>query len=390
MNVNMLIQGLAAEIVRAAQSDALTEPGQEGAEFEAMLREQSKAAGTQKKDPAKDQKTTKKDEGQEKQETEESQKNSTKGEGIPAEGYEVAAAMVTSQPVVPFELLAPVAEEPAGDGAVMMEPAPVEDILQEQPGEAEVESYPEAPVTEGNRPQEAFQADAPVREFQAQVEPKAEAVEAKAAAPQQEAQPELNGQQAGLAQTVESQVKADTKPEGEKDTQTADVWQQSQPVFHQVNAAPVKVAENYQPAEPQETEVLTQVRDQLSQALQQGESMVEFQMEPANLGKVLVEITRGADGSLAVMLTAATEKTASILQRHSANLQELMNIHTQSPVQVEVQQPREQEHSSQFLNPDGHNQHQEQHKQQQSRRHQNNTTDFLQQLRLGLIGLEEE
>ena len=61
MNVNMLIQGLAAEIVRAAQSDALTEPGQEGAEFEAMLREQSKAAGTQKKDPAKDQKTTKKD-----------------------------------------------------------------------------------------------------------------------------------------------------------------------------------------------------------------------------------------------------------------------------------------------------------------------------------------
>ena len=88
--------------------------------------------------------------------------------------------------------------------------------------------------------------------------------------------------------------------------------------------------------------------------------------------------------------TAATEKTASILQRHSANLQELMNIHTQSPVQVEVQQPREQEHSSQFLNPDGHNQHQEQHKQQQSRRHQNNTTDFLQQLRLGLIGLEEK
>lgn len=394
MNVNMLIQGLAADMAQIAQNGALTEPGQEGTEFEVLLREQSKNASSQKKEETgKDQKTGKKDEAPEKQEASEPTKNSTKDEEIPAEGYEVAAAMVTSQPVVPFELLAPAAVESAEEVTVIAEPAAMESILPEQPAETGAQmadSMPEPVNEEQNPSQETIQGQAPGQELQGEVKPEAEAPEIRTEAPRQEAQPELNGQQAGRAQTAEPQVKAEAKPQGEKDPEAVDVWQQSQPVFHQVKAAPVKVAENYQPVEPQDQEVLTQVRDQLSQAIQQGASVVEFQMEPANLGKVLVEITRGADGSLAVMLTAATEKTANILQRHSAGLQEMMTVHTQNPVQIEVQQPRESEHDSQFLNPDGHNQRQEQQKQQQNRRHQNNTSDFLQQLRLGLIGLEGE
>lgn len=389
MNVNMLIQGLAAEIVRAAQSDALTEPGQEGAEFEAMLREQSKAAGTQKKDPAKDQKTTKKDEGQEKQETEESQKNSTKGQETTEKGQEVAAALVTSQPVVPFELVAGAGENTAAgglegavqspvltDAAVWVEDAPVR-TEEVQPGLVQ-EAQPQTQESLGEM------GALP----QTQVLPLPENQEVQEQPMLQPEGPELPE----AVQPVETKEQAiaftQVQPEGgeprrtEEEGQVTDASVGAQPLFQRETATPVKVADP-EPVYAEEPEAPQQLAAKLSQALERGDSMVQLQLTPESLGKLTVEITRTAQGLLSVVLTPETAKAASLLQQHSGSLLSAL-MGDGREAEIIVQQPQQPETPNQFLNPDGQNRQQHQ-QQQQQHRPKGTTEDFLQQLRLGLV-----
>ncbi len=110
MNLDLLIQGVAADIIHNVQTTVPGDSGSEEEDFEAMLLKQSQAAKPQRKEEAP------KDKADGKQETEESQKNSTKGQETTEKGQEVAAALVTSQPVVPFELVAGAGENTAAVG----------------------------------------------------------------------------------------------------------------------------------------------------------------------------------------------------------------------------------------------------------------------------------
>ena len=170
--------------------------------------------------------------------------------------------------------------------------------------------------------------------------------------------------------------------------QVTDTWTQEQQVFQRETAAPIKVADNYEEAEPTDLRLLDQVQNQISRAVQEGQSLVRLQLSPASLGQVMVEITRSADGTLSIMMSAATEKTATLLQRHGGILQQFLADNLQGPVQVTVQQPEQPENANQFLNPDGQNR-QHQNQQHQEKKQKGTTEDFLQQLRLGLVGLEE-
>jgi len=160
------------------------------------------------------------------------------------------------------------------------------------------------------------------------------------------------------------------------------------PLFKDVETAPIKVAEA--PAQAEAPELETQVSDKLIQILESGESRVEIQLNPEALGKMTIELTRSADGSLNVILNAENAETRSMLTRHITTLQETLVDRGQQSVQIEVsrgEEPQQQNFQQQDLRDDNSG---SQNGQQQRRREQSSGEDFLQQLRLGLIDLQEE
>ena len=156
------------------------------------------------------------------------------------------------------------------------------------------------------------------------------------------------------------------------------------PVFEDVKAVPVKVGEAPRAAEEP---VEKQVAPKISEALAKGETRVELQLTPENLGKVTVEMTWSKDGSLVVQMHAENRSTQDLLGRSTHELAQLLGRETQQEVRVEV--PRQEESQRQDL----YEQQQEQHQrrqQEQRRKQEAGGEDFLQQLRLGLIPLEGE
>lgn len=161
-------------------------------------------------------------------------------------------------------------------------------------------------------------------------------------------------------------------------------------VFRDVREVPVKVGE---PAAAEQTTqaqpVETQVAEKLTEALKSGETRVEIQLTPENLGKVSVEVTMQEDGTLHVALHAENMQTRSLLERDATGLQTLLARNTQQEVQVEVSRQQESQRQNFY---DGHQGQEHQNPQQQRRNRQSRESaeDFLHQLRLGLIPAEAE
>ena len=194
-------------------------------------------------------------------------------------------------------------------------------------------------------------------------------------------------EQAGSAigQAVES-AKPQEKDEDQQ-AQVIDVDQGPQQLFHDVKAAPVKVGDVYNAEQVDEPNVVQQIDAGLAQALQKGESMVRIQLNPENLGSVTIEISQSAEGIIRVALSAHSSETRGLLERHAANLQNMLGNRGQS-VQVEVQH-QEESQQGQDHPYEGHNgsnaQSQEERRQRQERQQETISQDFAQQLRLGLI-----
>ena len=195
-----------------------------------------------------------------------------------------------------------------------------------------------------------------------------------------------------VAEQTGQEVQAEAgeaQPQQQDDTQEVellDVEQGAQRIFHDVEAAPVKVGEAYGVQQVDEPDVVKQVDAQIGQALQDGESLVRIQLTPENLGSVTVEISQSADGILHVALNARSSETRSLLERHAGDLQGLLNSRNQQEVQVEVQRQSESQQNQNQQNYDGHNGHaHDGQERRQSRREHTSSQDFMQQLRLGLI-----
>jgi len=201
---------------------------------------------------------------------------------------------------------------------------------------------------------------------------------------QTHADSEQNGAETNLPdQSIKVEVheyaKADTAEEFE-------VTDAETPVFESVETAPIKVSETAVPKETAPAEpVEDQIADKLTETLNLGETRVELQLTPENLGKVTIELTQKEDGSLHIALQAESSQTRSLLERDLSGLQSLLSRTTQQEVQVNVSQPQEQQQQQNY---DGHQQqHQQQQEQQENRR---SGEDFLNQLRLGLLTPEAE
>lgn len=169
-----------------------------------------------------------------------------------------------------------------------------------------------------------------------------------------------------------------------------DAEQAPQKLFHDVKAAPIKVGETYQPEQTEKTDVAQQIDSRVAQALENGESTVRVELTPESLGTVTVEITRSAEGILKVALSAHSNETRGLLERHAADLQGLLGSRTNQTVEVEVQRQSEAQQNQNQQNYDGHNGQNHSGQEQRRRRDEHDSRDFAQQLRLGLIPTDVE
>ena len=222
------------------------------------------------------------------------------------------------------------------------------------------------------------QSMAPVLETEPEV-PQLQAVETAQTAPQTEAGKADSGESRGSELPME-ELHAESR------TEQADV--EPQPVFRDIKAVPVKVGEVYQAEPTVENGVeLKDLGDTLTQAIDRGENRLELQLQPAELGRIRVEMRWSDEGALHVILHAESTRTQSLLEKDMASLQTLLGRETQQEVKVEL--PRQQEAPRQSFDDGRQNGGQQHHQQEQRQSSRHDGQDFLHQLRLGLIPAEE-
>jgi len=213
----------------------------------------------------------------------------------------------------------------------------------------------------------------------AQETPQLQAVELTQDAPQTET---------GKADSGESRGNELPMEELHAETRTEQVDVEPQPVFRDIKAVPVKVGEVYQAEPTVENGVeLKDLGDTLTQAIDRGENRLELQLQPAELGRIRVEMRWSDEGALHVILHAESTRTQNLLEKDMAGLQTLLGRETQQEVKVEL--PREQEAPRQSFDDGRQNGGQQHHQQEQRQSSRHSGQDFLHQLRLGLIPAEE-
>ena len=161
----------------------------------------------------------------------------------------------------------------------------------------------------------------------------------------------------------------------------------AQPLFDRTEHMPVKVGEA-DTLDATEPDFAPRLAKAITEAEQEGARQVERKLAPEHLGKLSVELTQGKDGVLHIVFHAENEQAMKLLQEHSATLVSMLHGSHSGEIQVEVPRPQQGEQPWQQPEQQPGQQHgrnpQEQGRQRQS------TEDFLQQLRLGLLGVEAE
>lgn len=168
------------------------------------------------------------------------------------------------------------------------------------------------------------------------------------------------------------------------------------PVFGYMEASPVRVAfpgAAERPVELEAADAAEELGARIESLLtdEAGGTKLELSLSPASLGKLTVEIARGADGSLHVQLFAATEKAAALLEKNAGGLQSLLAAKDRPQTTVEVR--FEESAQQKFLDPNGQRQnqngaYQQQQQQRKPQREALRVEDFMSRLRLGLVELD--
>ncbi len=284
----------------------------------------------------------------------------------------LAAMAVVQSPATAVEAPVTVPEE----AAVAVAPAAAEAV---QTVETALPRQVQSVQTREDTPVQTVQDQQP----QAQEAPAAEqAVQAETpetqARPQEQEDPTDQGSDAPAA---ERPAEARQEEEAPRQVET------EAPVFREVREIPVKVGEA---PRTEKAPVAQQILPKVHQALADGETHVELQLEPESLGKISVELVMRRDGGLVVQIHAENSRTESLLAKDAGNLAALIGRDAAQEVRVEV--PRQEDSQRQDLYDQQQQQRQQQQQQQQQRqeRRGGSSEDFLHQLRLGLVPAVEE
>lgn len=373
MNIDLLFPTLTGDLTKVAQADPTGAEGS-GQEFEDMLVQQSKAQQENSRPQKK---------AEDKKAPEKPEQKSTQEDEVSEEGGQLAAALVTSQPVVPITAFDAAQVVVSEDGTVVLEPVITEGAAEGQV--AEVIETPEVqpevmPQQEQVQEGQTQQAEETVQAAPQQGQPKVE---------EQNVQEDTHVQETGKPEMTVQKAYQDSKPQD--DELETNIEQQSQPVFHDVKAAPVKVADVQRPVDVEEPQAPQQIAQNVLNALEQGQNVVRLQLNPANLGSVTIELSRDAAGQLTIVMNPETVRAANILTQHSSSLLAALANNGEPPAVITITMPENAENAGMMMNPDGHNgqnpedEDDENKKKQQSRTEGISAADFLSQLRLGLV-----
>ena len=367
------LQSIASQQVSRPQS-ATDQSGRDPSDFQSMLEDKQNQVTQQQPDqsqPAQDE------------------------PGLAPEQPDVQAAQTLAamlvlplqQPVVSTEQL-PIQEEGTVQGVLLtgIETAPQTPV---QTAQTAVETGPQSGQTQQAVPTQAQTAQVPAQNTQTETQAPVQTAQGQQQTQQtvvQTAQTD-DGQQADARQSEGRSSAAATvqKPQAEAEvTQTQTAPAAEQPLFRQVEHTPVKVGDAA-PLDTTAEDFDAQAAKTIAQALEKGSQKVELKLSPANLGNVTVELTRTAEGVIHVVLTAEREQAMKLLTDHAGQLGNLLQNNTGADVRVEVPQNQQGRQAWQ----EGQGQHHQGQSQQQQSHSQQEQEDFLQQLRLGLIQLEE-
>lgn len=367
------LQSIASQQVSRPQS-ATDQSGRDPSDFQSMLEDKQNQVTQQQPDqsqPAQDE------------------------PGLAPEQPDVQAAQTLAamlvlplqQPVVSTEQL-PIQEEGTVQGVLLtgIETAPQTPV---QTAQTAVETGPQPGQTQQAVPTQAQTAQAPAQNTQTETQAPVQTAQGQQQTQQTVVQTARtdDGQQADARQSEGRSTAATVqKPQVEAEvtqTQTAPVAEQ--PLFREVESTPVKVGDAA-PLDTTAEDFDAQAAKTIAQALEKGSQKVELKLSPANLGNVTVELTRTAEGVIHVVLTAEREQAMKLLTDHAGQLGNLLQNNTGADVRVEVPQNQQ---GRQAWQEGQNNNHQQQGQGQQQNHSQQEQEDFLQQLRLGLIQLEE-
>ena len=143
--------------------------------------------------------------------------------------------------------------------------------------------------------------------------------------------------------------------------------------------------ERVQVTEPEE--IPEKVMNQLLAKMVEGVREFEIQLEPQDLGKILIKVAFGKEAA-SVSIVCTEQRTMELMARNARDIGAIMSNNLGSPttIVVEDKEPGYLEQHNQGNNQGNAEQNQEQQKEHQEQKGQERESlDFLQQLRLGLI-----
>ena len=392
--MDQLLVTTAAQL--SANPNGKTPKDADSPNFDSMVHQRRAADTKSEGKETKDAKQAKSDEAAETREP-------ASEEPVASEQYAIAAAMMfQAQPDARYTMV-------ASEDAEMLPQQTVEAVQPEQAAvelletpetepenlagpETEVRSATvEAPREEIVPTQQETKADAPEFETREARQDEPAPRQAESAPRTEHARTEDDPRANRAESPVQRTAREDTAETEEVRTDDARSAQEA-PLFEHVDAPVVKVAEASRPIALESANGVEELGEELGGILVNSAdaNRVEITLTPEHLGKLTIEISRGENGALSVVLHASTERAANLLERGMGSLQSLLAANAKNNVQVEVRPAGESQ--QQFLNPNDQNgQDREQQQQQHGgrRQEQQSAQDFLQQLRLGLVGGEE-
>jgi len=288
----------------------------------------------------------------------------------------LAAMMLQPQAAQTEEAAAPVQEEVLVEAAAVQAPEAAQAAVQ---GEVPVETAPEQTAQTVRQAPEA--AAQPVQTAEAATEQYVPA-DTPVQAAEQAAQ--------GAQQETEAPAQA-VRPEQSGETEEEEPVET--PVFEpELEAVPVKVAErvlNPEKPVPLESEEAPQaMAELLTQSVEQGETISVIQLTPENLGQVTMTVTRDAEGVVHMVLEALNPKTTALLEKHTANIENIAAESLHQEVRVEIKSEQNQPFPENWQD-DGKGGRQQQ-SQSRQKDDEEPAEDFMHRLRLGLTGSEDE
>ena len=185
--------------------------------------------------------------------------------------------------------------------------------------------------------------------------------------------------------TQQNDAQANTSPDTEATKQASEVPVKK--TFSE-DVITVKVGENAQINDPEMTQKLA---DKMLTKFSQNQNEFEIQLTPKELGKITIKLIM-ENGQAHISMFAENAKTMSLLAEKAKELGAIIQQHTGNQTNVEVVDQKTMENQNQNKEQKGDGfarQQQEQQRQHQERLRQEQSRDFIQQMRLGLWNLIE-